>query len=230
MGGERGAGHVARAVIAGTVLVLAACSTSQGDPAVILAALSDANLLADSVYPAGTLRESMPSQVFVSAGGGRIRVSESVVIGRVLDAEIQSSHEVVGESVADLPPGSDAAVWSMAAVEVDVEEAWGDLAGEETAVFLLPIRGQGADEQLASTRALGRIVVFLADGRVARNEELLGLVADDGRITFPVAAGSGMDMERFLEGIDTVAELRAELELGPRPDIRIDEGGMQVAG
>jgi hypothetical protein len=227
MGGRRGSGRRSRTAIAGiAILALAACGAGRGDPAVILDALSEAG--ADSVYPAHTLRESMPNQAFVLPGGERVRGSESVVVGRVVSGEIRSAHAVVGESVVDVPPGSDGATWSMATVELEVEEAWGDLAGAETVMFLLPIRGGRTDEQLASIRALGRIVVFLADGRVGRNEELLGLVADDDRITFPVAAGAGVDLGRFLEGIDTLAELRAELAQS-RPDIPLGEGGARVA-
>ena len=217
-----------RAAIAGiAILAVAACAADPGDPAVIFDSLSDANGAADSDHPAQTLRESMPNQESVLAGGERIRASESVVIGRVVSAELRSAHAVVGESVVDVPLGSGEAMWAMAAVEMEVEEAWGDLTGDEVATFLPPIRGGDTDEQLASIRALGRIVVFLAHGRVARNEELLGLGADDDRIAFPVAAGSGVDLGRFLEGVDTVAELRVELARS-RPDIRLDDGGVRA--
>lgn len=175
----------------------------------------------------------MPNQTFVTSNGTRTRASDSVVIGRVISAEIKSSHGVVGESIVDLPPGSSEAMWSMAAVELDVEEAWGDLVGEEPATFVLPIRGEDAERQLASIRSLGRIVVFLLDGRVARNEALLGLVTDDDQITFPVAIGAkGSDVndERFFEGIDTVAELRAALTQGSRSDIQLNERGARVSG
>ena len=107
---------------------------------------------------------------------------------------------------AELEPGSPDAMWSMGTLTLEVEKSWGDTAVSGDLAVTIPLRG-APDEELAAARELGRVVMVLADGRIARNEGLVGLVAADGGITW--ATLSEQEGPEFVGGIDTVDELAA---------------------
>jgi len=224
--------HLRRYAAAGAVVALAAAavitvnwtnSHSVGPISQSLAAGSGS----DAVWLAQNLRENMPNQRFQRPDGTAIVGSESVVLGTITDVRLGNSYTVEGDSI--VPAKADSAMWSMATATVKVEQAWGKLAGAKTTQVVLPLRGSDSvDTQLTSARSLGRVVLFLTNGRIDRNDLLIAQVHEDGKLAFPVvdaAAKQGeypVDPTTFFAGIDSVDALKKALG-EPVRTIKIDQ-------
>ena len=207
-------------IAACVVLAVAGCTQQPERASAFLDSLAAAREAGSAAYPALSLAEHLPNQAF-TVDGARVPSSEHVVLGTVVSAVVASSHTVVDGAEVELDPGTTGAWWSVADMTIEVERAVGPTLHDRI-VVQVPLRGPAdAQEQLGSLEALGRVVVVVDDGRIVRNEGLLGLV-DGDQITWPLlehpASGEGA---AFVDGVDTVEELfdaasstRADIALG----------------
>ncbi len=230
--------HLRRYAAAGAVVALAAAAVitvhwtnahSAGPISQSLAAGSGS----DAVWLTTSLRENMPNQKFQRPDGTAIAGSESVVLGTITDVRLAGSYTVDGDSI--VPAKANSAMWSMATATVKIEQAWGKLAGAKTTQVVLPLRGpDSVGTQLTSARSLGRVVLFLTNGRIDRNDLLIAQVHGDGTLAFPAvdaAAKHGeypIDPTTFFCGIDNVDTLKEVLG-EPVRTIKIDQNANRLS-
>ena len=226
---DTSAGPQRGALALAVALLLVGCAADGDRGEVILDSLAGARSGAEAVYPARSLVEHLPNQHLTVAGETRPS-SDYVVLGTVASAELTSSHTIDGDQPVEVEAGSGSALWSMATVVITVERRWGEPGDNPAeAVITVPLRGPATiEEQLDSLRSLGRVVAVVDDGRIVRNEGLLGLVDPAGRITWPLLEdpieGEG---EEFIADIDTVEEIAAAVE-EPRPPIVLMTDGSRT--
>jgi hypothetical protein len=172
----------------------------------------------------------LPSQQFSINGGPAASRTSAVVIGRVADVRAGRgfSHKDDAPKSTEVAFDSPEALWRTVEVTVAVEQGWGKVTGQDKVTFAVVIdRGANATAAMSGLRALERVFVVLdRQGRYAyspglysigHSGDLLGTVDAQGNIQLPVMENSA----KFMKGLDTVAELRAEAARAPQ-SIKID--------
>ena len=167
-----------------------------------------------------TIAEMLPNQKFSVNGSAPRKLSEGVVVGTITDASGGAGYTVVGDDADNgtvVAFDSAEAIWRVAELTITVDETLGGHdAGETTRVG---IAFDGNVDREAILRGLeGQKVAIALDAQgliqhdpelysIAHSGALLGLVSEQGEISMPVLDSH---QDEFLQGVDSVAELRAE--------------------
>jgi hypothetical protein len=177
-----------------------------------------------------TLTDVLPNVTYTYDGHEQ-RVTDSVVVGRVTRTEPARGY--LGQPLVEGEDGRSRIVafddpraqWRDLSVTVDVSET---LAGDPVNELVLdwPImgssqRGEDADAVGQALKDLGTLVVlskaspdgpeFVTERTTLELGYGIGVVAADNALNFPlIAADEPLQAAAFQDGIDTLAELRAE--------------------
>ncbi|WP_117208037.1 hypothetical protein [Allorhizocola rhizosphaerae] len=184
----------------------------------------------DAVWVETSFAEMLPSQSFSVNGAPAAPRGSGVVIGRITDVRAGRgfAHPDDAPKSTQVDFNAPDALWRTVQVTLAVEEAWGKVAGQRTVTFAVIIdRGADATAAMNGLRALERVVVSLdRQGRhayapdmysISRNGDMFGTVDAQGNIQLPVMD----DATVFMQGLDTVAELRTAAG-HPSQTIRVD--------
>ncbi|NUT35545.1 MAG: hypothetical protein HOV79_21035 [Hamadaea sp.] len=232
------AGVLAVAVVALSALgfVVAGDRHSHSDAEYLFAHLRARSDAADAIWLENSLAETLPSRRF-SVHGGAATARNGVVIGRITDVREGRgfSHKDDAPSSTEVAFDSPDALWRTVEVTVTIEEAWGRGAGQKTVTFAVIIdRGADAKTAVNGLRSLDRVIVGLdRQGRYAYAPHLYS-ISHSGDIFGTVDARGGIQLpvmehgDDFMNGVDTVEELRGEAGKAPLT-IRVDvQDGLPV--
>lgn len=173
----------------------------------------------DSEWLEHHLAEMLPNQKFTINGSAPRRLSAGVVVGTITSVGPGAGYAIAGSDADNgtvIAYESQDALWRVAELTVAVSSNFGAQAPANEVRVGLAFSGT-ADRGAIEVGLTGRRVLLALDtpGFFRHNEELysiahsgalLGLV-DDGVFSLPVM---GDDAAEFLNGVDTLAELRHE--------------------
>jgi hypothetical protein len=216
-----------------------------GDPAPpvtdpVQALRAEASAGASYARPWTTLRDVLPHVTYASVTAGqqsRERITDSAVVGRVVSTD--EAHGMLGEPLVAgedvrsrvVAFDDDRAAWRVLSVTLQVSET---LAGPPVDELVVDwyLRGpdDGGDDAGTASRALRDLgtIVLLSKAHPDRPEFVpgraavpmgygVGRVASDGTLSFPlIAPDESPSAEVFLDGVDTLTELRTEARTPPR--------------
>lgn len=188
---------------------LTACSSAPEGAAplqggeLVITEVRDRLDVVDAVYLSQTVVDSLPNQGFVLPDGSVVHESDAVVVGSVTAATVESAHTLDGERVRDLDDPSDPdAMWRLVKIKVEVARSWGVGDADEIEMRWPLSSSNSVEDSLKSLTSLGTVLLILKDGRVVHNEEYLGLVSEDGSVTYPL-----LHEPSAAEGAETVEEI-----------------------
>jgi hypothetical protein len=203
-----------------------AAPTVEGDPSIVIDMIEsrfESTTRLQSLP--STLAEALPNQVYRDVDTGKeFSVSTGAVLGRVASATVIDSWTLKDGEAVEVALDDSTVLWRMVDVVVEVERAWGDVAGSKEVHVTIPLDGAiPIDLGTSAMVNLGRVFLVLNEDRIYENEALLGTVASDGTVAF---VNDGLDEPLFSgAGLDTVAELTEALDARPATiEMRYDKG------
>jgi hypothetical protein len=185
------------------------------------------------------LAEALPNVKYQHTDGTTETISESVVRGEITVAESGRGFDGGGEaeSTRDVGFESKDALWRTLHLRLKVmEHIAGAATSEEILVGIVIDGGVNPDTAARSFEAMDDVVLLLRSGSpvfdyadklysIVQDGGLLGLVGDDGMLTFPVLDESAA---QFAGGIATVNDLRAAAEQPERTFLVDEDGGVPM--